>query len=417
MKEPSLARNRLLYIQPGSIGCFALFGTRNAGLGSEKKRPSRAPRALAALAVVFGLLVASEPSSSDHSEIDSSAMQRLEKLNLEELLQAKIAPPPSLTRTAKRLIPAAVTTITREQIDRSAARSLDELLEIYVPGLQIMFKDTGGHPLGFRGIISDRNNKFLILVHGRIMNERTTSGAIPERFLSMLGDIEQIEVVRGPGSAIYGPGAIAGVVSITTYNGLSFEGTDVKVRQGFIEQFSSFEMRHGTKMSENSGLFVYYGIDTYQGANQDDASLIYSHTFLTDNGAGPQVRAQRPVSFNISNLRGAYRDNTRHKLHLHYTHGGLDSWFRYTRGGTTAVGRLPDHLTSPPESFLDAGFGYQQFSVLTQYKQEISDSLRLSYRFSYDKLDAEIKDFRNITPTQVRSYVESEYHARLMADQ
>ena len=83
--------------------------------------------------------------------------------------------------TKKQLAPAAITTITREQIDQTGARSLDELLEIYVPGLQIMFKDTGGHPLGFRGIISDRNNKFLILVNVRIMNERTTSGGLSKK--------------------------------------------------------------------------------------------------------------------------------------------------------------------------------------------------------------------------------------------
>lgn len=200
-------------------------------------------------------------SRSNEETTDADEDLGLFALPLEEAIELKMVSSATLTETTKRLAPAAVTTITREQIDRSGARSLDELLEIYVPGLQIMSKNTGDQ-IGFRGIISDRNNKYLLLVNGHVMNNLTSVGAISERFLSMLGDIERIEVVRGAGSATYGPGAVAGVVSIYTFDSTTFEGTDVQIRQGFVEEFSSIEVRHGEKFDNDRGLFLYYGITT-----------------------------------------------------------------------------------------------------------------------------------------------------------
>ena len=75
-----------------------------------------------------------------------------------------------------------------------------------------------GDALGFRGVISDRNEKTILLLNGKIMNEHTTFSAISERLISMLNDIKHFDVVRGPGSVIYGPGAIAGIIDITAFD-------------------------------------------------------------------------------------------------------------------------------------------------------------------------------------------------------
>lgn len=163
-----------------------------------------------------------------------------ELLELEELLSTPaVAPgetPGTLTEIAAdpvaasgravaslpRTIPAAATRIDSEMIWQSGARSLNELFDIHVPNLQTITMVRQGEKIGIRGIISNNNDKFLLKVNGKIMNDRTRAGAFTELDLPMLGDIHHIDIVRGPGSMIDGPGAIAGVINIQTHTGLTF---------------------------------------------------------------------------------------------------------------------------------------------------------------------------------------------------
>jgi len=326
-------------------------------------------------------------------------------LSLEEAAELELVSSATLTDTTRRLTPAAVTTITRQQIDGSGARSLDELLEIYVPGFQVMSKETGDQ-MGFRGIISDRNNKFLLLVNGVIKNNLTSTGAISERFISMLGDIERIEVVRGAGSATYGPGAVAGVINIITFNSSTFEGTDVQVRQGIVEEFSTFEIRHGRKFADDRGLFLYYGIDNYRGADQDDSPAFFSHDFTAGNGQ--DVGANQSLPFDIVDNHRSYRNRVRHKLYGQYTIGGFDAYLRYTRGGSESLQPPGTYVTRDPASLLDNGFGYQQFSAGASYDQPINEDFKFNYRFNYDMFD-----YEKLT-SSLNSYREDKYHFRAM---
>jgi outer membrane cobalamin receptor len=137
-------------------------------------------------------------------------------LSLDELMNIEVVSTATLTETKPRLVPAAVTTINAEQIKASGARSMFELLDIYVPNLEWLRHHWEPDAIGLRGIINDRNDKFLLLVNGRNMNQHTHSGAISELDLVELRDIHHIDVVRGPGSALYGPGAVSMVINIIT---------------------------------------------------------------------------------------------------------------------------------------------------------------------------------------------------------
>jgi iron complex outermembrane receptor protein len=159
----------------------------------------------------------------------------LTSMSIEDLMNIEIHSTATLTKTTPRLVPAAVTTITAEQIQASGARSLDELLDIYVPNLQLIRHHWESDHLGLRGIKNE--NKYLLLVNGRVINERTHIGAITERDLVLLRDIHHIDVVRGPGSALYGPGAVSMVINIITYTANTFQGTEVTGRLGAIEEF------------------------------------------------------------------------------------------------------------------------------------------------------------------------------------
>ena len=116
-----------------------------------------------------------------------------------------------------------------------------------------------------RGTVGGRNHKTLLLVNGRVMNQRTIFGAVSERFLPMLGDIEAIEVVRGPVSAVYGSGAINEVVSIKTATGASRPGTEASFRQGVVEGSTLGKISTARQIGSKARLLVYYGIADYRG--------------------------------------------------------------------------------------------------------------------------------------------------------
>ncbi|KMQ50039.1 TonB-dependent receptor [Chitinispirillum alkaliphilum] len=109
-----------------------------------------------------------------------------------------------------------MTIISEDQINKSGARHLGELLEIYVPSFQYMYNKWNGDIWAMRGVAADFNNKIIFLVNGVKMNLQGRNGAATEMNLGLMGDIKRIEVLEGPAGMVYGSGAIAGVVNVVT---------------------------------------------------------------------------------------------------------------------------------------------------------------------------------------------------------
>jgi outer membrane receptor for ferrienterochelin and colicin len=110
--------------------------------------------------------------------------------------------------------PAVATVITAEDIKAIGATDLDEVLET-VPGLHVARNFFGYNPIyTFRGIYSDFNAQALVLINGipitnLFVGDRSQIwGGMP------VEAIARIEVIRGPGSALYGADAFAGVINI-----------------------------------------------------------------------------------------------------------------------------------------------------------------------------------------------------------
>jgi outer membrane receptor for ferrienterochelin and colicins len=299
-------------------------------------------------------------------------------LDLEELRNVEIDTAATLTKTDIRRSPAAITRITQKMIKRSGARSLEELLEIFVPNYQVLRHHFAGTNSGFRGTLSDLNDKTLLLVNGRVMNHRSFYGADSEFKLSMLGDIHHIDVIRGPGSSTYGPGAISGVISIHTFNSNNFEGSEVSFRQGFIEEFSTFEMKLGHRFDDNTGLFIYAGGDSYQGSDSGDSPI---HFGTTVNGTAPNHN----TGINFANDKEAFRDRPRLKLHMEYNVANLDLWVRYTRGGQIETGIREFIQKGEPEKYF--AVGYEQLTLAAKYTKELTRELELQAMVSYDIYD------------------------------
>ena len=111
---------------------------------------------------------------------------------------------------------AAVTVITREEINHSQSQTVADILRERVPGMDFLTAGGTGHITSafVRGTSSDQ---LLFIVDGNIMGSATTGAAQLE--LISLAQVERIEIIRGPRSALYGSEAIGGVVQVFTKSG------------------------------------------------------------------------------------------------------------------------------------------------------------------------------------------------------
>jgi len=175
--------------------------------------------------------------------------------------------------------PLSMTVIDRTKINTSGARHLSELLEVYVPGFQYMYNKWNGILWGMRGVANDRNTKFIVLVNGHKMNNEARDGFFQETSMGLFGDVERVEVLRGPAGLVYGSGAIAGIVNIVTRSAEK-NGTEIVARAGSWSNFgNTYTSVQGTvfgKMAEGQTMVATAGMENSNGVG-NGISRIYGN--------------------------------------------------------------------------------------------------------------------------------------------
>ncbi|MGI4791615.1 MAG: TonB-dependent receptor plug domain-containing protein [Janthinobacterium lividum] len=111
--------------------------------------------------------------------------------------------------------PAAVTVITAEQIRNSGATTIPELLRS-VPGVDVIEPNQSLVSVSIRGFDQVFANKVLVMVDGRTINQPIEGAVFWDTEPILLSRIARIEIVRGPGSVLYGADAFSGVINIIT---------------------------------------------------------------------------------------------------------------------------------------------------------------------------------------------------------
>ncbi len=162
----------------------------------------------------FKLLFISWLLTAPLGALAASNSADLLSLSLEDLMQIKVVSS-TLTEKSLRTVPSSVTVFTHEQISLMGIDYLDELLN-FSPGFQAFRQaDSGGEYYhSARGIRSGTSSReVLILIDGNRVNAEFAGGSV---HMISLKNIVKIEIIRGPGSAIYGSNAFLGVINITT---------------------------------------------------------------------------------------------------------------------------------------------------------------------------------------------------------
>src|SRR6266550_1122614 len=127
--------------------------------------------------------------------------------------------------------PASLTVITGDEIRMSGAATVPEILR-RVPGVDIAEMNPSDTNVSIRGFNRRLANKVLVLVDGRSVYQDFLGGTFWPVIDVNIQDIDRIEVIRGPGSALYGANAFAGVVNIITRTGDEIAGARASVQAG-----------------------------------------------------------------------------------------------------------------------------------------------------------------------------------------
>ncbi len=128
-------------------------------------------------------------------------------------------------------VAAAVFVITPEDIRRSGALNIPDLLRM-VPGLDVAQMDGGKWAISARGFNGQYSNKLLVLVDGRTVYTPTFAGVYWDSQNIPLDSIERIEVIRGPGAAVWGANAVNGVINIITKSADTTQGGSLSASNG-----------------------------------------------------------------------------------------------------------------------------------------------------------------------------------------
>ncbi|HEX8357818.1 MAG TPA: TonB-dependent receptor plug domain-containing protein, partial [Segetibacter sp.] len=157
-------------------------------------------------------------SQADTTRLDTSAS---EGLSLKDLLNVKIV---SVSKKSEFLFdaPLSASVLSKEDIRRAGCTSIMEALRL-IPGMIVRELSNGNYDIHLRGTLTippnpsfDNSSATLVMIDNRPAYNYLKGGTFWESLPVDLNDVEKIEVVRGPASALYGPNALNGVINIIT---------------------------------------------------------------------------------------------------------------------------------------------------------------------------------------------------------
>lgn len=143
---------------------------------------------------------------------------------------------PQVVTAARKLqpitrAPASVSVITAEEIRQSGLTTIPDILR-RLAGVEVMELTPSDISVGIRGMNAPESNKILVMIDGRSVYMDFYGTTFWSTLPVVLEEIERIEVVRGPGSALYGANAFSGVINIITKSPDQLEGARVSAGAG-----------------------------------------------------------------------------------------------------------------------------------------------------------------------------------------
>jgi iron complex outermembrane receptor protein len=215
------------------------------------------------------------------------------------------------------------------------ARNLSDVLQ-KVPGFGYYYHYFGTYVTYARGMPDEGSSRLLIMVNNHPLNENHTGGATFTHDTLSLDNVKKIEVIRGPGSALYGANAFAGVVNIITKEGADVNGCELTARGGSYDT-QQYNFLYGKTVNDlDIALnYNYFNTSGFHGNVTEDLQTSLDRLFFTHASLAP------------GHLKG---DDEKHDAQLTMKYKGLKFDGRYVnRERDFPVGYLPilNHNSNP----------------------------------------------------------------------
>ena len=313
--------------------------------------------------LVFLIIFIITPLSSFAQEDDDFA-----EMSLEDLMNIKVSTVSKKSQSISEA-PAIITVITAEQIEELGVQGIPELMT-YVPGFTVADSYWKRQIVTARGIkMTLYNDKILMLVNGI----PAYGAAAMEHFLDLvpISSIKQIEIIRGPGSTLYGTNAFAAVINIITKDGDNFNQTQASIKLGsfgtretdvtFGDKKGDFNYHFGALMKNNDG---------------------FIKTTIGEKGLEGDIAYENDINSFYTNL--GYKDIS------------INAGYYFQRYGK--FGPIPAFYAGNRQH-IDAGKAIiEKYYMNVIYNKEINEKLNTKITFHFDDVDKqhEVGDFGEI---------------------
>ena len=238
-----------------------------------------------------------------------NALPDLTSLKIEDLMNVDVT---SASKKEQKLsqVPGAIFVITTEDIRRSGATNIPDLLRM-VPGLEVAQINPSTWAISARGFNGQYSNKLLVLIDGRTVYTPTFSGVFWDAQDVPLDLIGRIEIIRGPGATVWGTNAVNGVISIITKSARDTQRGLVTANGGTLEHIGGM-IRYGGQLGHRGAYRVFTdGFEmghylTPEHQNGEDDWYLFHGGFRAD----AQVSAKDSLMLEGEAIRGNAGERT-----------------------------------------------------------------------------------------------------------
>jgi iron complex outermembrane receptor protein len=308
-----------------------------------------------------------------------AAVTTLGDLSLEDLMNISVTSVSKKT-TSIEDSPAAITVINSDEILRLGITSLPEALRL-VPGLEVARIDASHWAISSRGFNRDFANKLLVLIDGRSVYTPAYGGVNWRAQNMMLEDLDRIEVIRGPGAALWGANAVNGVINLISKSSQETQGLLVTSSFGSLEQpFAA--IRYGGKIRSNLHYRAYLqGFDrtsfsTLGGADAGDDWDAIRGGFRADWQASATDLIT--VQGDCYHIGSSNRVNIPTLVPPFLTNESINN----TNLGSNLLGRWTRTISETSHFTIQGYFDHFRAEVNTNHESRRTSDLQLEHRFS-----------------------------------
>jgi len=254
--------------------------------------------------------------------------------------------------------PAIMSVITAKQIKQMGFRTLIDVLRM-VPGFYISMDETGEREIAVRGILDDASQKIKVLIDGHSINDVWRGGAMWNFDDLPVENIRKIEIIRGPGSALYGQNAFLAVIDIITKDTEDIDGFQVTTSGGSFST-QNYNLLFGRELGglKISGFLDYF--DTQGFSKKIEQDVLF-----------PAAASRSPGQ---SQNRKEKTD-----LNLRLSYNNLEVKAKYMKKRRKDYIGVGDALNE--ESILRDTYMFTEFT----YKLSLSEKLNMTPKVYYDQ--------------------------------